>query len=87
MDAVVRGSFDSKKLFSLLKLANGQTITLIHSIGPKPLVTGNHVSERGLTVMMLATRHEVADVASLYAFVAIMPHQLKRRIHIELVIA
>ena len=77
MDAVVRGSFDSKKLFSLLKLANGQIITLIHSIGPKPLVTGNHVSERGLTVMMLATLHDLAEVASLYGVVAIMPYQLE----------
>lgn len=35
-NAVIRGSFDSKKLSSLMKLAEGQTITLIQSIGPKP---------------------------------------------------
>lgn len=35
-NAVVRGSFDSQKLSSLMKLEDGQSITLIQSIGPKP---------------------------------------------------
>ena len=35
-NAVVRGSFDQKKLSQLLKLSEGQTVTLVQSIGPKP---------------------------------------------------
>lgn len=34
-NAVVRGSFDAKKLGEILKLKEGQNILLIHSIGPK----------------------------------------------------
>ena len=35
-NAVVRGSFDAKKLSELLKLKDGQNILLIQSIGPRP---------------------------------------------------
>ncbi|MBQ9527332.1 MAG: SagB/ThcOx family dehydrogenase [Fretibacterium sp.] len=34
--AVVRASFDQAKLSSLLKLSEGQAVTLVQSIGPKP---------------------------------------------------
>ena len=34
-NAVVRGSFDAKKVSDILKLKDGQTVLLIHSIGPK----------------------------------------------------
>ena len=35
-NAVVRGSFDQAKLSRLLKLTDGQAVTLVQSIGPKP---------------------------------------------------
>ena len=35
-NAVVRGSFDQAKLSKLLKLSEGQSVTLVQSIGPKP---------------------------------------------------
>ena len=35
-NAVVRGSFDQAKLSGLLKLSDGQSVTLVQSIGPKP---------------------------------------------------
>ena len=35
-NAVVRGSFDQAKLYKLLNLSNGQAVTLVQSIGPKP---------------------------------------------------
>ena len=35
-NAVVRGSFDQAKLSKLLKLSDGQVVTLVQSIGPKP---------------------------------------------------
>ena len=35
-NAVVRGSFDQEKLSKLLKLSEGQSVTLVHSIGPRP---------------------------------------------------
>ena len=34
--AVVRGSFDGTRLAKLLKLPEGQSVTLVHSIGPRP---------------------------------------------------
>lgn len=35
-NAVIRGSFDQAKLSKLLKLSEGQSVTLVQSIGPKP---------------------------------------------------
>ena len=35
-NAVIRGSFDTKKVSDILKLKDGQNILLIHSIGPRP---------------------------------------------------